>query len=210
MKDKIKSIFTRELTTKETALAAVFFIALMLIFFNLNSGSEIIETRSEIVESEKISKPSNEKSDREKFEIVRAESKLPKFDPFSKEHLTRDKISELKSQPKIEEKSEIKNEIVEEKSSIEDSKIDEKIVEDQIENPIEDQIPEVKHIPPIKLKGIIFADEKSIAIVEFNGEHDLMLGDSIGEWKIIEINRESIVLDSGDRISIAAEGDINF
>ena len=37
-----------------------------------------------------------------------------------------------------------------------------------------------------------------------------MLGDSIGEWKIVEINRESIVLDSGDRISIAAEGDINF
>lgn len=209
MKDKIKSIFTRELTLKETALAAVFFIALITIFLSLNSESETIETRSEIVESEKIPKPSNKN-----FEIVRAESKLPKFDPFSKDHLTRDKISELKSQPKIEEKSEIKNEIVEEKSSIEDSKIDEKIVEDQVENPIEDQIeesiPESKQIPPIKLKGIIFADEKSIAIVEFNGEHDLMLGDSIGDWKIVEINRESIVLDSGDRISIATEGDINF
>ena len=205
MKDKIKSIFTRELTMKETALAAVFFIALMLIFFNLNSGSEIIETRSEIVESKQIPKLSNKN-----FEIVRAESKLPKFDPFSKDHLTRDKISELKSQPKVEEKSEIKNEIVEEKLSIEDSKIDEKIVEDQVENQIEDQIPEVKQIPPIKLKGIIFAEERSIAIVEFNGEHDLMLGDSIGDWKILEINRESIVLDSGDRISIATEGDINF
>lgn len=205
MKDKIKSIFTRELTLKETALAAVFFIALITIFLSLNSGSEIIETRSEIVESKQISKLSNKN-----FEIVRAESKLPKFDPFSKEHLTREKISELKSQPKIEEKSEIKNEIVEEKSSIEDSKIDEKIVEDQVENPIEDQIPKVKQIPPIKLKGIIFAEERSIAIVEFNGEHDLMLGDSIGDWKILEINRESIVLDSGDRISIATEGDINF
>ena len=205
MKDKIKSIFTRELTLKETALVAVFFIALIMMLLNLNSESETIETRSEIVESKQIPKLSNKN-----FEIVRAESKLPKFDPFSKEHLTREKISELKSQPKIEEKSEIKNEIVEEKLSIEDSKIDEKIVEDQIENPIEDQIPEVKQIPPIKLKGIIFAEEKSIAIVEFNGEHDLMLGDSIGDWKILEINRESIVLDSGDRISIATEGDINF
>ena len=205
MKDKIKSIFTRELTLKETALVAVFFIALIMMLLNLNSESETIETRSEIVESKQIPKLSNKN-----FEIVRAESKLPKFDPFSKDHLTRDKISELKSQPKVEEKSEIKNEIVEEKLSIEDSKIDEKIVEDQVENQIEDQIPEVKQIPPIKLKGIIFAEERSIAIVEFNGEHDLMLGDSIGDWKIVEINRESIVLDSGDRISIATEGDINF
>ena len=192
MIEKLKSIFNRELTSKEAALVAVFFIALTMILFNLNSESETIETQSGFVTPKK----SSEKFDRKNFEIVQTESKLPKFDPFSKDHLTREKISELKSQPKIEEKSKI----VEEKSEIEDSKLAESTLEEIVEDQIEDQIPKSKQIPPIKLKGIIFADEKSIAIVEFNGEHDLMLGDSIGDWKICEINRESIVLDSGDRI----------
>lgn len=208
MSDKFKSILHRELTPKETtALVAVFFIAFAIVFSILTSEPSV-ESHEEIPEREEIPEPienSQLPKKKSKYEIVRAEVESPKIDPFSKDHLTREKISELKSKPeeKIETESEIEDKI---EKSVEDSVVK---IENKIEEKIE-KIVEPRRVPRIKLKGIIFAGKNSVAIIDLEGEQDLMVGDSIDGFRIEKISRDFILLDSGDKIFLESEGDDNF
>ena len=84
-------------------------------------------------------------------------------------------------------------------------------IEDKIETQTEEKIPEsvrtLETVPEIKkvpfvLKGILYDGRNSIAIIEQDFEKMLSIGESIDDRKILDIQPDFIVLDTGEKIYI--------
>jgi hypothetical protein len=64
------------------------------------------------------------------------------------------------------------------------------------EETVESPEPEtLKDSPPLKLRGTIFGDKSAIAIIN---DQFLRSGDWIGEYRIAQIGKKEVLLDSGD------------
>lgn len=211
MNDKIKNLLSKDITIEDlkthkklTALAAVFFICVSIVFSeafsNFDEAEYVSKNSSEPV---KKSKPARKISNPNR-EIIYAETaeKFETIDPFSPEHLTEEDIIELESEVETDIETEIEDNIEEKIETELDKNIDTK-TEEKIPESVQnlETVPEIKKVSFV-LKGILYDGRNSVAIIEQDFEKMLSIGESIDHRKILDIQPDFIVLDTGEKIYI--------